>query len=235
MTPRHCRAGPGRSPASVDVRGRSGCGRTRSGSGRGGTPRPGHDSPPRANMLGSSTAAIEAMPSPRRWPISSSNSMAPASPAAAAASTILPVNLSGSPSHRATRCGDWAEPEDTSSRLTLQRRARGVRLPTAAVAAPAPHSVLDEADVAELATDAEAAVQHPAVDDGAAADAGAHGDEDEVVHVAAGAEQELPTPPRWRRSRESSAGRRGPGPACGTACRATRDSGRSRPSNRCCR
>ena len=75
--------------------------------------------------------------------------------------------------------------------LADERRAGAVGLEAAAVAAPAQDSAGHDPHVADLGGDPEGAAVQLAVEDDAAADAGADGDQEEVVDVLAGAEGEL--------------------------------------------
>ena len=103
-----------------------------------------------------------------------------------------PVIRSGSPPARSSRPRASSEPPRAAvAGLAHQGRAAGVLLEAAVVAAAAQDAVGHDAHVADLGADAEGAAVELAVEHEAAADAGADGDQQQVVDVLAGAEAEL--------------------------------------------
>ena len=103
-----------------------------------------------------------------------------------------PVIASGSPPARSSRSPASSEPPRAAARASrtsaepLAYCSRQPRLPQ-----PHRHAVRHDPQVADLGADAEGAAVQRAVEHDAAADAGADGDQQQVVDVVAGAEGEL--------------------------------------------
>ena len=132
------------------------------------------------------------MPTPSQCPISPSSSRAVWSPSRAASVISGPVRLPGRPSDPLEQVArDRGVGVDQRPGLAHEGVAAGVLLPAAAVAALAAVPARDDLHVAELAGDAEAAALDLAVDEDAAADAGAEGHHHHVGLAARGAEPPL--------------------------------------------
>ena len=131
-------------------------------------------------------------PRPASGRASASCSMANGSPSRAASVISGPVIRSGSPPARSSSVWASSEPARAAARAS-RTRALPLAYCSKQPRLPQPHSRPSghDAHVADLGADAEGAAEQLAVEHDAAADAGADGDQQQVVDVVAGAEGEL--------------------------------------------
>ena len=148
--------------------------------------------PPMTTTPGSRISVSDAMPSPSQRPSSASCWRAPSSPSLGGLGDQRPGDLvqvaAGALEHA---LGDHRAAHRERPRLAHQRRAAGVLLEAAVLAAAAEDAVGHHAHVADLGADAVRAAVDLAVEHQPAADTGADGDQQQVVGVVAGAVTEL--------------------------------------------